>query len=726
MQQATLYRPLCCSKQHSIAPCVAASNTLSPLVLQLEQSCCDCDLTFENARLLRVHQQQQHSAPSNSLQCNLCSSSFTHSASFKVHMRVHRGEKPYQCTECGAEFVQSGHLMIHKRIHTGEKPYTCDICYVQFKQISHLKTHVRTHTQDKPYKCDECSAAFAQNSSLKRHKRSHSGEKPFKCDVCDMTFVVKSNLQRHSFIHTGEKPYSCDICVASFGQVIDLKRHKISHTGIKPYKCDLCDARFSRNNNLKWHRLTHAEGASYKCETCEVLFATPGDLRFHKRVHEPPRPFQCSVCPASFQQNCSLNNHQLIHTSDFPTIKKLINKKRSTAVKSALNNNKQFTCSICGTRFCEKRSWRRHMIAVHSETQPKCKTENVKEELIPNQDVMDSLISGDCDNHLSSKMKHDRIAATNEVFSTVSFQNNGNVIGGANQLLGDVLATNCVGGIVDQSGVQVMTNTLSAHQQQQLPQLLIQGIPTEVPPTPQTVINGPPMGTIIPNTEMEQYATINTQNSGFLSQLIIATAPGGPAKQAKPAGNCLNTSAHFLTLVDVASNQWQAWCLCDSPQVATTYGGNELMQLPVLAGTSEGLSLSSKHTSSTADLVSTALASSGALSGQNHVATIALDGQMSLAAQNMATSGNIINSSLGDNTCVVVNNPDGGGGSGCQQYGNCDVDGSGNIVLVHSAGDVTSSHALSSSSLVLPQQQQIVSTSSMAAPSSGVLVKLHL
>ena len=67
--------------------------------------------------------------------------------SYKIHMRVHRGEKPYTCVECGAGFVQSGHLNIHKRTHTGEKPYTCDICNSNFKQISHLKTHVRTHTQ---------------------------------------------------------------------------------------------------------------------------------------------------------------------------------------------------------------------------------------------------------------------------------------------------------------------------------------------------------------------------------------------------------------------------------------------------------------------------------------------------------------------------------------------------------------------------------------------------
>ena len=490
-------------------------------------------------------------------------------------MRAHRGEKPYQCTECGAEFVQSGHLMIHKRIHTGEKPYTCDICYVQFKQISHLKTHVRTHTQDKPYKCDECDAAFAQNSSLKRHKRSHTGEKPFKCEVCSMTFVVKSNLQRHTYTHTGEKPYSCDICAASFGQVIDLKRHKISHTGIKPFKCDLCDARFSRNNNLKWHLLTHAEGASHKCELCGVFFATPGDLRFHKRIHEPPKPFQCSKCPASFQQSCSLSNHQLIHTSDFPTLKKLRGTKQKTGNKvHACIQSKPFACDLCSTRFCEKRSWRRHMIAVHAtnkeafkvEIETACQSDiKVESWTSGSPSLKDSAILS---TNSTNNMHNNDSSGNNENFSTVSFTNPGTIIS-TNQYLTDVIGSNCV---IEQAQAQAMQVDVIPVQQQQLPQVIIQNVSHASSQGNVPILNGLQDGNTNGNTDttatvVDQSSFFNTTSSGLLSQLIISTGPNEPARQARPAGNCPNHSAHILTLVDARANHWQAWCLCDAPTV---------------------------------------------------------------------------------------------------------------------------------------------------------------
>uniref|UniRef100_A0A6A7G017 Zinc finger protein 813-like n=1 Tax=Hirondellea gigas TaxID=1518452 RepID=A0A6A7G017_9CRUS len=558
--------------------------------------CEQCGESFNTSRLLRAHEHRLHNmvVPSSTfLQCKQCSSTFTHAASFKVHMRAHRGEKPYQCTECNAEFVQSGHLMIHKRIHTGEKPYTCEICAVQFKQISHLKTHVRTHTRDKPYKCNDCDAAFAQNSSLKRHKRSHTGEKPYKCEVCDMTFVVKSNLQRHTYTHTGEKPYPCDQCSASFGQVIDLKRHKISHTGIKPYKCDLCEAQFSRNNNLKWHRLTHAEGATHKCEVCEVMFTTPGDLRFHKRSHEPPKPFQCNQCPASFQQNGSLNNHRLIHTREFHIVKKQrSSKSKNTGGSSNKNtNNKPYICTWCRASFCEKRNWKRHIIAMHTDT-------IMKEKRVFPKKYDDSSATLDMTEVWDTtqvtempKLKEENVVnSSGEGFTSkeisggysVGYENNSVIeVSNAGQLFGEVYSTNSVNAIAEQQqqpqNMQVMPGVVTLQPQQQYPtQLLYQGLPTDTTISPANnsatslnVVTSSSVGAVIVNNtsvaaEVDQSPAFSSTSTGLLSQLIISTGPDEPARHAKPAGSCQNHSAHILTLVDATANHWQAWCLCES------------------------------------------------------------------------------------------------------------------------------------------------------------------
>ncbi|KAA0198138.1 hypothetical protein HAZT_HAZT000096 [Hyalella azteca] len=567
----------------------SSSNTCNSGNRKKSFMCMECDETFRTAKLLTCHEQREHQGlprpVGGSWQCKLCSSTFAHAASFKVHMRAHRGEKPYQCGECGAVFVQSGHLMIHKRIHTGEKPYTCDICLVQFKQISHLKTHVRTHTLDRPYKCSKCDSAFAQNSSLKRHMRSHTGEKPYKCEVCGMTFVVKSNLQRHTYTHTGEKPYPCDLCNASFGQVIDLKRHKISHTGIKPYKCDLCEAQFSRKNNLKWHRLTHAEGATFKCDVCDVPFATPGDLRFHKRSHDPPKPYQCTRCPASFQQFCSLTNHQLIHTGEMPRFKKQssksnnstkVNNSSSSCSSNSSGSNtskKPFSCNNCDATFCEKRNWKRHVISMHTDLHTKDKRlgRKMHSSTLTNGDI--PKLESSVDNksqEVNVKIEHGFSPGDSSPYESAE----DHVTNG--QLLCEIF--NSTGPSVSE-GLPMLPGVITLQQQEQQSQQSYQQMLFQTPDSVSVTTNNAQSSvvsseSVVVSSGVPESPQYSVSGSGaLLNQLILTTGPNESSKVARPAGNCTNHLAHILTLVDAVNNHWQAWCLCDSSQLLPPTAG---------------------------------------------------------------------------------------------------------------------------------------------------------
>ena len=95
------------------------------------------------------------------LTCGICKKTFLRPSAFRVHMRIHSGEKPFQCIHCPRSFSQSGNLTVHMRMHTGERPFTCPVCCKGFSQSNSLKVHLRTHTGEKPFECGDCMKRFA-------------------------------------------------------------------------------------------------------------------------------------------------------------------------------------------------------------------------------------------------------------------------------------------------------------------------------------------------------------------------------------------------------------------------------------------------------------------------------------------------------------------------------------------------------------------------------------
>jgi len=162
-------------------------------------ACYICSKLFKDNCTLKSHIENHNST--RRFPCEFCTKSYTRKSQLEAHYRVHTGEKPFECNICGKRFRLNGHLKSHKLSrHVGmklEKSNLCPECGQGFIKEYDLRIHLRRHRGERPFTCGTCTKTFIGERNLRDHNRIHTGERPYECETCQKSFSSSSGIRQH-------------------------------------------------------------------------------------------------------------------------------------------------------------------------------------------------------------------------------------------------------------------------------------------------------------------------------------------------------------------------------------------------------------------------------------------------------------------------------------------------------------------------------------------------
>lgn len=261
------------------------------------------------------------------------------------------------------------------------------------------------HTDSQSFICSECGKCLPSQSDLVTHQESHF--KAGKCSDVNRKSYTRNPIPRPNLGE--EEGYKCRICGLCFNNTIELVTHHQSHIK-KPYPCTICGRGFYSRSGLVTHQKTHAFKRLYDCPTCGKTFISNAHLLLHQEVHadagdssgtgadagdssgggsnltdyqhfgNQDKLFSCSICGECFYSSEQFLQHQKSHFKNDPLMcpdcGKIFMRKSGLAKHKRVvhQGHIALSCAVCGKGFACRSELARHM-TVHSGQKPYTCTE---------------------------------------------------------------------------------------------------------------------------------------------------------------------------------------------------------------------------------------------------------------------------------------------------------------------------------------------------------------
>ena len=380
--------------------------------------CDSCDYKCHNKQMLAKHLKRGHVT---ALQCDQCDMT-THTKDLLAqHCKIMHFNS-VSCAKCDFKchsklllerHIRWFHKIIYRYKMEKDNIFNCQVCEFKSQNEEEMKNHQWEHKDVTwQFKCELCDATFTHKYTYREHMDAVHMGKELKCDHCDFTCKYKAYMVQH--LRQSHKVYAsptivCNIC----GKIVpekSLNNHiKTVHTEIdEGGTCEHCGRFFKTKDILRAHIYTkHTVTCSvcticekffqgkmkaklidhytkehgifcnqkntYVCHICKTRLTSSAELTEHYHtVHDCKDTFLCSNCEHKEPTQALLTTHCIdVHAMDpFKDSNSELLNEKSLSVQGVhvQEDDKAFTCDLCGKKLTSKVTLKNHFKQMHDKS----------------------------------------------------------------------------------------------------------------------------------------------------------------------------------------------------------------------------------------------------------------------------------------------------------------------------------------------------------------------